>query len=144
MVGDRGYISLSFIGTGLYTRHRNSGYESACPDNFPTLEDPDKVYTMRLQRLHGINTERHVLKLAFAPILLNNLAHNGRFVGSAKTSVRFAVKVARPVQSGVRKSDQSRCIMLDDSGNRDDRLTDCSIRHDTLGSTYPNIGLAAA
>ena len=79
---------------------------TVCLNDFPTLKDPDKINTVRLQCLHGINIQGHIFKLAFPPVLLDNFTHYRGLVGSAKTSINFAVKVAWPVQPGTGQGNQ--------------------------------------
>ena len=48
-----------------------------CLNDFPALEDPYEVDAVRFQRLHRVNAQGHISKLAFAPVLLDDLAHDG-------------------------------------------------------------------
>ena len=92
-------------------------------DDFPALKDPHEIDPVGLQRLHGINAQRHILKLAFTAILLDDFTHDRRFVGGAKAAIDLAIQVTRARQSRTGKRDQRRGIVLDDGGKRNYGLT---------------------
>src|SRR5215472_1076491 len=44
-------------------------------DDFPALINPDEIDAVGLQRVHSINTQRHIAKLALATVFLDDQAH---------------------------------------------------------------------
>src|SRR5579884_822054 len=86
-------------------------------NHLPALENPGKIDAVRLQRLHRVHAQRHALKDALAPRVLDNLTHHRGFVGCAKRAIDLAVEVARAVQAGACQRDQRGRVVLDDGGD---------------------------
>src|SRR2546421_10011176 len=113
-------------------------------DHLPTLEHPCKIDAVRLQCLHSVDIQGHILKLSCSAIALDDLAYYRRLIRRSKAPSDFATQVTRLRYARTCQGNQRRGVVLDDRCDRDHWLVYSSISYDSFGGTDTHIGLAIA
>src|SRR6266700_7248106 len=85
-------------------------------------EDPGKIDLVAPERLKGVGSKCHRFKLSLASIMLDDLLHNGYFIGSTISSIDFAIQITRALNIRIGSCDQVRGVVSSDGRNRENLL----------------------